>query len=1621
MDDITYDKDHRVAVCRRCETCLGATEAAWTGHLRREPHRLKGDRLKATVAMLGTFDLRTMEELRANRPRRSEPCRAIEGLRVFAGYVCKCVASGASACDQHCTRRLVKMREHAWSAHGIKAAVHDRGDRQLWSGCRLQTYFTAGGMIDYFVVVEEREEGGGEGQDEDYKTNEEEGDQQPRTPARKRLAAAKESLPTPEQSRLFSSLRKDAKQAALDLEVKAAVVQDLGQGRGDRERWLIYMGFPTHLRGLREDEVKSSFTLPKKTGILKGQTHSKQGNSGGSKELDEGDEWELKRILAAVDSLLRKAYNLVADRSLERKMTHQRAQQLSDFAAGSDKKGKDIAFRCFKHESTLVAYFRKMKELLVYFYRVVHRKDGHFTRDAEGQTLPEDVMNPTPGQLKAMEDMIAVVRRRAASGRAGGRGSGDDEQAEEVDDPELEHAVRQFYVRLICHTVGSSHFQSPVLSFCAMTSRTAAYNGREDNQSRRKARQKGNGDDDLDEAARRQSQIGGWQDPGNYSSGLSALVWTAQLLLFEAACHYERDDEDRIPARLGRLCEEYMHQKGETAFGHILQWRLYLTKVARSAINRRQARWSWDGTEITYLGTTLNIKKHVPQLLLEEYRRARNLLYDVLLFGARDIAPVEAWRLQDDLDAEDCGGSWMTDGRNTELLRDTNLALLEQIEQRADLRSVFLREKQAGQPGEQGTSDREADPRICEKAMAIYEASVQDFLKSICPLLHISPMPPTRAPEFLTITYANSGSRRRSMLIWERMLMIHIRYRKSQEQTGKDGDNVRFIPPAIAELVLTFLAVVQPLRLVFLRQVEPGGLLSPYLFSRLDGTVWGDEMVSKCLSQACSRSEVPEFKVSWWRQAAASITKEKFAPKERANFNLEEMETPEAIEEEDLIVDLAEASNHSYRTFNHAYAGSTTLTMSTLLHRAYRASHSWRTLFGVDELLAEEKARSGGKRPVTKTELDPLSTYKKVRLRTRPLQKEKGLEAAARELHNDSSLQLRRPGQRDAMLATMGPGAAEQVVVVLGTGSGKTLIIMVAAALEGAGTTIVVLPTVALRGNMLSRLTKAGLRAVVWAPGETRSGTLVLVSAEAACTKSFLEYAHGLESRQKLDRIVIDECHLTVTATYRQSMRVLGSFVRQIRTQTVWLTATLPPDLEPAFVEQNMLVRPRTVRESTNRANIRYTVHRYKGPGGLCRRAAELIRPLEVAIRQAGRGDDLIGGGKAARIIVYCQTIELMRELASEMNCSMYTGDQETMSAGDKDAAIQQWLGQTGSPVIMATSALGVGFDYPHVRWVVHAGAPRRLTDFSQESGRAGRDGRPAESIVLLNGAWVPCGNGRLPRDMDEEFMQLYLTQQHCSRAVLSQYLDARTDWKWCMAGEDEVCGVCPQLHTERRPPTLELGLQPSVADPDGSSGGERVMLGHGHEKAVQAAADMVYTGPDAVLHRQMLDGEMMNRFEADLATMRGCCLLCRIKGRPSFDHEASRCSHRSSWQRAKKKVIQSCNGKGGKWMADYTACFMCYLPQTICNRADPEANADANATQAGEAAAECQFADMVMPLCYGAFFASGPRESIHKHSRRRFRGEAEYMVWLGESTTFGGLKCTQAARLAAFLLAELG
>jgi hypothetical protein len=187
----------------------------------------------------------------------------------------------------------------------------------------------------------------------------------------------------------------------------------------------------------------------------------------------------------------------------------------------------------------------------------------------------------------------------------------------------------------------------------------------------------------------------------------------------------------------------------------------------------------------------------VSDLVVSEYRQAYALLHDELLFQAEDLIPMESWRLKDDLDLEDFGGSWLSYPSNSEFLEGAELALFRRIQDNAELRAMFL------------TKTKDGGIVLCPKAMAIYEAHAQDFLRRALVLCHIPPGPPLREPELLSVMWRNNA-RQRHLLIWEKLVMIYTQYHKGQQQSGAYKDNIRFLPKAIGDLLLSYIAYVLP-------------------------------------------------------------------------------------------------------------------------------------------------------------------------------------------------------------------------------------------------------------------------------------------------------------------------------------------------------------------------------------------------------------------------------------------------------------------------------------------------------------------------------------------------------------------------------------------------------------------------------------------------------------------------------------------------------------------------------------------------------------------------------------------------------------------------------------------
>jgi len=141
---------------------------------------------------------------------------------------------------------------------------------------------------------------------------------------------------------------------------------------------------------------------------------------------------------------------------------------------------------------------------------------------------------------------------------------------------------------------------------------------------------------------------------------------------------------------------------------------------------------------------------------------------------------------------------------------------------------------------------------------------------------------------------------------------------------------------------------------------------------------------------------------------------------------------------------------------------------------------------------------------------------------------------------------------------------------------------------------------------------------------------------------------------------------------------------------------------------------------------------------------------------------------------------------------------------------VRTWLASADQPYIVATAALSAGFDYAHVRLVVHINEPASLVDFAQESGRAGRDGREAYSLILLLPRWKPQALESITAE--RRALHRYLLGQDCRRAWLSEYLDSEPYWRRCQADEDVVCDVCSAGPALAPPPSPSPSPSPEPA-----------------------------------------------------------------------------------------------------------------------------------------------------------------------------------------------------------------
>lgn len=328
------------------------------------------------------------------------------------------------------------------------------------------------------------------------------------------------------------------------------------------------------------------------------------------------------------------------------------------------------------------------------------------------------------------------------------------------------------------------------------------------------------------------------------------------------------------------------------------------------------------------------------------------------------------------------------------------------------------------------------------------------------------------------------------------------------------------------------------------------------------------------------------------------------------------------------------------------------------------------------------------------------------------------------------------PFQREAAGALL--AAPARVLLVAPTGGGKSLCYQLPALALG-GTALVLSPLISLMADQVRALTARGVPATYLAstlPREenarrlaaVRRGEVRLVYAapERLSAPGFLPSL----AEADLSLVAVDEAHCIVQwgHSYRPEYLRIGEALDELRPARVMAcTATATPEDRAEIVRRlGWEGAPVTlVLRGFARPNLHLAVRPVKGPHEAQQHAA---RALHVCLYSAAAPE---GAG-----IVYTATRRGAELLAGRLRERGFTA--AAYHAGMEPAErsrVAEAFAARELPVVVATSAFGMGIDRPDVRVVVHAQPPASIEAYYQEVGRAGRDGAPARGLLLLSGA----------------------------------------------------------------------------------------------------------------------------------------------------------------------------------------------------------------------------------------------------------------------------------------------
>lgn len=336
----------------------------------------------------------------------------------------------------------------------------------------------------------------------------------------------------------------------------------------------------------------------------------------------------------------------------------------------------------------------------------------------------------------------------------------------------------------------------------------------------------------------------------------------------------------------------------------------------------------------------------------------------------------------------------------------------------------------------------------------------------------------------------------------------------------------------------------------------------------------------------------------------------------------------------------------------------------------------------------------------------------------------------------------------------------KDTLVVLPTGGGKSICFQLPAILQD-GLTIVVSPLVALMENQVNRLKQLGLSGALLhseLPRRDRQNTLqalrqqkfnlLYLSPETLLSVSVWEIIS--QPQLNITGIILDEVHCLVYwgTTFRPAYRRLGAVRRSLlrskppgtKIAIAAFTATADPLTQKEIVKTLELNQPQTFLISPYRANLNLNIKTIWTPKG---RKQQTLRFIEARKKRSG--------------LVYVRSRKDSQALAQWFQSLDYSvaAYHAGLATATRRRIEREWISGKLQFVI-CTSAFGMGIDKADVRWIVHYHAPELIAEYVQEVGRAGRDGKPADTLTLISEptGWLDPGDRQRSQFFNRKLQQ---------------------------------------------------------------------------------------------------------------------------------------------------------------------------------------------------------------------------------------------------------------------------